>query len=54
MMDHPLNRYDRHSSIVRLFQLDNEPSGWGNTHRDVMPNSAGYPPSSTSASSMPP
>jgi len=25
---------------VRFYQLDNEPLGWGNTHRDVMPNGA--------------
>ncbi|HEY3989917.1 MAG TPA: glycoside hydrolase family 44 protein [Acidobacteriaceae bacterium] len=42
-MDHLLNRYGRQSGIVRLFQLDNEPGGWGNTHRDVMPNGANYP-----------
>ena len=28
---------------VRFYQLDNEPFGWGNTHRDVMPNGATYP-----------
>ena len=27
---------------VRFYQLDNEPLGWGNTHRDVMPNGATY------------
>ncbi len=27
---------------VRFYQLDNEPLGWGNTHRDVMPNGASY------------
>jgi len=27
---------------VQLFQLDNEPYGWGNTHRDVMPAGATY------------
>ena len=27
---------------VRFYQLDNEPFGWGNTHRDVMPNGASY------------
>src|SRR6202453_2180591 len=28
---------------VKFYQLDNEPLGWGNTHRDVMPNGATYP-----------
>jgi Glycoside hydrolase family 44/Bacterial Ig-like domain (group 3) len=28
---------------VKYYQLDNEPYGWGNTHRDVMPNGATYP-----------
>jgi glycosyl hydrolase family 44/Big-like domain-containing protein len=28
---------------VKFYQLDNEPLGWSNTHRDVMPNSATYP-----------
>lgn len=28
---------------VPYYQLDNEPSGWGNTHRDVMPTGANYP-----------
>jgi hypothetical protein len=28
---------------VPYYQLDNEPSGWFNTHRDVMPNGADYP-----------
>ncbi len=27
---------------VKFYQLDNEPFGWGNTHRDVMPNGASY------------
>ena len=27
---------------VKFYQLDNEPLGWGNTHRDVMPNGAPY------------
>ena len=27
---------------VKFYQLDNEPLGWGNTHRDVMPNGATY------------
>ncbi len=27
---------------VRFYQLDNEPLGWGNTHRDVEPNGASY------------
>ena len=27
---------------VKFYQLDNEPFGWGNTHRDVMPNGATY------------
>ncbi len=27
---------------VRFYQLDNEPFGWGNTHRDVMPTGASY------------
>jgi len=27
---------------VRFYQLDNEPLGWGNTHRDIMPNGATY------------
>ena len=27
---------------VRFYQLDNEPLGWGNTHRDVQPNGAPY------------
>jgi Glycoside hydrolase family 44/Bacterial Ig-like domain (group 3) len=28
---------------VKFYQLDNEPYGWSNTHRDVMPNGADYP-----------
>jgi Glycoside hydrolase family 44/Bacterial Ig-like domain (group 3) len=28
---------------VPYYELDNEPSGWFNTHRDVMPNGADYP-----------
>ena len=28
---------------VKFYQLDNEPFGWGNTHRDVMPNGTTYP-----------
>jgi hypothetical protein len=28
---------------IHYFQLDNEPYGWGNTHRDVQPNGAIYP-----------
>ena len=28
---------------VPYYQLDNEPSGWGNTHRDVEPKGASYP-----------
>lgn len=31
------------SGGVAFYQLDNEPYGWGNTHRDVMPNGATYP-----------
>ena len=27
---------------VRFYQLDNEPFGWGNTHRDVVPGGATY------------
>jgi hypothetical protein len=27
---------------VPFYQLDNEPGGWGNTHRDVEPNGATY------------
>ena len=27
---------------VGLYQLDNEPAGWGNTHRDVQPGGAPY------------
>lgn len=27
---------------VPIYQLDNEPSGWGNTHRDVHPQALGY------------
>ena len=27
---------------VQFYQLDNEPLGWGNTHRDVEPNGATY------------
>jgi hypothetical protein len=27
---------------VPFYQLDNEPSGWGNTHRDIEPNGANY------------
>ena len=27
---------------VSYYQLDNEPGGWGNTHRDVLPNGASY------------
>src|SRR3984957_4419864 len=28
---------------VKFYQLDNEPFGWSNTHRDVMPAQADYP-----------
>src|ERR1700722_17387426 len=28
---------------VKFYQLDNEPGGWSNTHRDVMPVQATYP-----------
>jgi hypothetical protein len=28
---------------VKFYQLDNEPYGWSNTHRDVMPDGATYP-----------
>ncbi len=28
---------------VKFYQLDNEPFGWSNTHRDVMPVQADYP-----------
>jgi Glycoside hydrolase family 44/Bacterial Ig-like domain (group 3) len=28
---------------VKFYQLDNEPDGWSNTHRDVMPVQAAYP-----------
>jgi len=28
---------------VKFYQLDNEPFGWGNTHRDVEPNGTTYP-----------
>ncbi len=28
---------------VKFYQLDNEPYGWSNTHRDVMPGGATYP-----------
>ncbi len=28
---------------VKFYQLDNEPYGWSNTHRDVMPAGATYP-----------
>ncbi len=27
---------------VQFYQMDNEPSGWGNTHRDVHPGSTSY------------
>lgn len=27
---------------VAFYQLDNEPSGWGNTHRDIHPDGTGY------------
>ncbi len=30
------------SGGVTYYQLDNEPDGWGNTHRDVLPNGANY------------
>ncbi|WP_428485254.1 glycoside hydrolase family 44 protein [Rhodopila sp.] len=32
---------------VRFYQLDNEPFGWSNTHRDIMPNGATYATIST-------
>jgi hypothetical protein len=31
------------SDPIHYFQLDNEPGGWGNTHRDIMPNGTNYP-----------
>lgn len=27
---------------VQIYQMDNEPSGWGNTHRDIHPGPTGY------------
>ncbi len=27
---------------VQIYQLDNEPSGWGNTHRDIHPGATSY------------
>lgn len=27
---------------VAIYQMDNEPSGWGNTHRDIHPDATGY------------
>ncbi len=30
------------SGGVTYYQLDNEPGGWSNTHRDVLPNGANY------------
>ncbi len=30
------------SGGVTYYQLDNEPGGWGNTHRDVLPNGTNY------------
>lgn len=27
---------------VNIYQMDNEPSGWGNTHRDIHPQPTGY------------
>ena len=27
---------------VNIYQMDNEPSGWGNTHRDIHPGATGY------------
>ncbi len=27
---------------VQIYEMDNEPSGWGNTHRDVHPGPTGY------------
>ena len=42
-VQHLLGKFGKASSGgVRFYQLDNEPFGWGNTHRDVMPNGATY------------
>ncbi|MGB3265367.1 MAG: glycoside hydrolase family 44 protein [Microcoleus sp.] len=30
------------SGGVQIYQMDNEPSGWGNTHRDVHPEATSY------------
>ena len=27
---------------VAIYEMDNEPSGWGNTHRDIHPDPTGY------------
>ena len=27
---------------VAIYEMDNEPSGWGNTHRDIHPGLTGY------------
>jgi len=42
-LQHLIGKFGRASrGGVQFYQLDNEPFGWGNTHRDVMPNGATY------------
>jgi len=43
-IEHLINTFgDAANGGVPYYQLDNEPSGWSNTHRDVMPDGANYP-----------
>ncbi len=42
-IDHNLAKYGTAArGGVQIYQMDNEPSGWGNTHRDVHPGPTGY------------
>lgn len=42
-INHLIGKFGRaNAGGVKFYQLDNEPFGWGNTHRDVMPNGATY------------
>ena len=42
-VQHLVGKFGRASKGgVKFYQLDNEPLGWGNTHRDVMPDGATY------------
>ncbi len=42
-LQHLLGKYGNAAQGgVNIYQLDNEPGGWGNTHRDIHPGPTGY------------